>query len=128
MKRTVTAALAAVLTLVCAPALSGCQTWLALQSSASVQLHAAQALYVAEAAFKGASAALDEAAARGLLKGADAAAARDLYEKAHAALLAARVAKAGGDYAAELSNASAAIAGAGQIEALADTSHQGAPA
>ena len=103
--------------LACAP-MAGCQTWLALQP-ATTQVRASQALYLAEAAFESASAFLEQATDRGVLKGADAVKARQLYDAAHAALLAARLAKAGGDYAGELAHASDAIAQAGQIQGLA---------
>ena len=119
MKPRVAAALAATLSLACAPGLTGCQTGLALQPAASDQLRASQALYVAEAAFKGASASLEQATQQGLLKGAAASKARDLYDQAHAALLAARQAKADADYALELSGASDAITSSGQIQAAA---------
>jgi len=111
-------AAASAVILACAP-MAGCQTWLALQPAATTQVRASQALYVAEAAFEGASAALEQATNRGALKGADAAKARRLYDTAHAALLAARLAKAGGDDAGELAHASDAITQAGQIERLA---------
>ena len=110
------AALAALL--ICAP-MAGCQTWLTLQPAATSQARASQALYVAEAAFEGASAALEQAADTGLLKGVDAAKARSLYEAAHAALLAARMAKASGDDAGELAQATDAISQAGQVQRLA---------
>ncbi len=116
MRSRLAAALA--VALACAP-MGGCQSWLALQPAAPTQLRASQALYVAEAAFAGASTALEQATDHGLLKGADAAKARRLYDDAHAALLAARLAEAGGDYAAELTHASDAIAQAGQIQGLA---------
>ena len=116
MNRHFGAALAAVL--VCAP-MTGCQTWLALQPAASTESRASQALYVAEAAFEGASNALDQATGQGQLKGANAAKARQLYEMAHTALLAARLAKASGDDTAELAHASDAITQAGQIQGLA---------
>jgi hypothetical protein len=101
-----------------APGLMACQTISALKPGSSLELRAAQALYVAEAAFNGASAGLDGATSQGLVKNQDAARARALYEQAHAALLAARQAKASGHFAAELARASDAIAGAGRIEAL----------
>jgi hypothetical protein len=82
-------------------------------------VRASQTLYVAEAAFEGASTALEQATDQGVLKGADAAKARRFYDTAHAALLAARLAKAGGDYAGELAHASDAITQAGQIQGLA---------
>jgi hypothetical protein len=116
MKPHLAAALA--VALACAP-MAGCQSWLALQPAATAQTRASQALYVAEAAFEGASTALEQATDHGLLKGADAARARQLYDGAHAALLAARLAKAGGDDAGELAHASDAITQAGQIQRLA---------
>ena len=116
MKSRLAAALA--VALAWAP-MAGCQTWLALQPAATAQARASQALYAAEAAFEGASTALEQASDHGLLKGADAAKARQLYDGAHTALLAARLAKAGGDYAGELAHASDAIAQAGQIQGLA---------
>jgi hypothetical protein len=122
MRRTRSAAIAAVIALAGAPALSACQTFSALQPGASLKLRAAQALYVAEAAFNGASAGLDQATAQGLLKGQDAASARGLYDKAHEALLAARLAEKTGDYASELARASDAIAGSGRIQAMASRS------
>ena len=103
--------------LACEP-MAGCQTWLALQPAAT-QARASQALYVAEAAFEGASTALERATDHGVLKGADAARARQIYDAAHAALLAARLAKAGGDYGGELAHASDAITQAGEIQGLA---------
>lgn len=116
MRSPLAATLAVVLA--CAP-MAGCQTWLALQPAATTQVRASQALYVAEAAFKDASAALEQAIDQGMLKGPDAAKARQLYDAAHAALLAARLAKAGGDDAGELAHASDAITQAGQIQGLA---------
>ena len=104
--------------LACAP-MAGCQTWLTLQPAATAQARASQALYVAEAAFEGASTALEQATDHGLLKGPDAVKARQLYDGAHTALLAARLAKASGDYAEELARASDAITRAGQIQGLA---------
>src|SRR5471032_2689557 len=116
MRSRLAAALA--VALACAP-MAGCQTWLALRPAATTQLRASQALYVAEAAFEGASTALEQATDQGALKGEAAAKARQLYDTAHAALLAARLAKAGGDYAGELAHASDAIAQAGQVQGLA---------
>ena len=115
MKSTLAAALA--VALACAP-MAGCQTWSALQPDAA-EVRAGQTLYVAEAAFEGASAVLEQATDHGLLKGADAVTARQLYESAHGALLAARLARSGGDYAGELAHASDAITQAGQIQGLA---------
>ena len=119
MKRRLNAALAAGAWLACAPALASCQTFLAVQPAATAQVRATQSLYVAEAAFRGASAALEQASDQGLLKGPDAAKAREFYAAAHKALLAARLAKANGDFALELSGASDAITAAGRIQAIA---------
>ncbi len=115
MKSTLAAALA--VAFACAP-MAGCQTWSALQPGAA-KVRASQALYVAEAAFEGASTALEQATDHGLLKGADAVMARRLYDGAHEDLLAARLAKSGGDYEGELAHASDAISQAGQIQGLA---------
>jgi hypothetical protein len=114
MNRTIAAALS--LALLSVP-MAGCQTLAALEP-ANVQLRSSQALYVAEAAFTGASLTLETAVDRGVLKGADAAQARKLYGEAHDALLAARQARASGDFALELAKASQASVAAGQLQAM----------
>jgi hypothetical protein len=116
MKRRIAAAMAVVLL---AMPMAGCQTLLALEPGPSAQMRATQALYVAEAAFSGASLALESAVDAGALRGRAAESARGLYGQAHEALLAARQAKAAGDYALELAKASQSAAAAGQLQAAA---------
>ncbi len=105
------------LALCCASMTTACQTLSALAPQ-NVELRSAQALYVAEAAFAGASTVLEQASDQHLLEGARATRARDAYDKARSALLAAREARSNGDEVLELTNASSAAADAGQVEAI----------
>jgi hypothetical protein len=115
MTRALSAVLSAALL---ATPLGGCQTLLALKPAPTVELQATQALYVAEAAFAGASMALEQAVDGGALKGGSAVTARQIYAQAHDALMAARQARAVGDYARELASASAATSASGQVQSL----------
>ena len=119
MKRLAATALTAAILILSAPALCGCSTLKQLTSvTAQTDLSGAQTLYIAEAAFAGASIGLERAVDAGELKGPAAAKARTAYDAAHAALLAARQAQAAGDAALAVAKAADAIAGAGQVEQL----------
>ena len=120
MKRFTANALASAFLVLSAPALCGCSTLRQLTArTTQVELSGAQTLYIAEAAFAGASIGLERAVDAGELKGAAAAKARTAYDTAHAALLAARQAEAAGDAALAAAKAADAIAGSGQVEQLA---------
>ena len=122
MKRLFALALMGAALIAAAPSLSGCAALRSVTSTAArAELTATQALYVAEAAFEGASMSLERAVDSGALKGPAAAKARAAYDKAHAALLAARQAKAAGDQALVSAKAAEATTGSGQIEQLALT-------
>lgn len=122
MKRFFACALAGAWLALSAPGLSGCSTLQRLTApAAQAELTATQTLYVAEAAFEGASISLERAVDSGALKGPAAAKARIAYDKAHAALLAARQAKAAGDGALAAAKAAEAVADSGRIEQLALT-------
>ncbi len=121
MKPVLRLALAAAI--LAAPA-SGCSSLGKAPTADTLQLRESQALYVAEAAFKGCSIALDAAAGSGLLKADQAAKARAAYEKAHAALLAARAAKQAGDEALAATKAAEAITQAGQVQQIAGANPQ----
>ena len=117
MRRLLPAALAAVMA---AAPMGGC-SHLSTPSARTVTLRETQALYLAEAAFRGSSLALEAAIDAGVLKGAAAAKARAAYDKAHAALAAARAAKAAGDHALADAQAGAALDAAAQVQQLAET-------
>ena len=120
MNREIAAAVA--LALLATP-VAGCQTLQTPPTGASVQLRTTQALYVAEAAFAGASLALETAADSGVLQGPAAAKDRRTYDLAHDALLASRAAKIAGDSAFEPPYASQAALDAKltSLQALNDT-------
>ncbi len=123
MRKFTLAALAATAAIGCAPGLSGCSTLQHLAStSGQVELSATQSLYVAEAAFKGASVSLETAVDRGALKGPAAAKARSAYDAAHAAIISARQAKAAGDAALASAKASDAMASSAQVQQLVQAS------
>ncbi len=120
MKRIAATALASAILALSAPALWGCSTLQQLTAAtAQADLSGAQTLYIAEAAFAGATIGLERAVDAGELKGPAAATTRTAYDTAHAALLAARQAQAAGDTALAAAKAAVAITGAGQVEQLA---------
>ena len=117
MRRLLPTALAAV---IAAAPLAGCGHLMA-PSAQTAELRETQALYLAEAAFRGSSLALEAAVDSGALKGAAAAKARASYDKAHAALLAARAAKTVGDGALANAQAGVALQAAAQVQQLAES-------
>jgi hypothetical protein len=115
------AALAAIAVLAGAPALSGCASLGIGGSPAASSLTPAKALYLAEAAFSGASTALEAAVDSGRLKGSSAAKARKAYGIAHDALLAARAAEKAGDARTLSDKTAAAISAIATVQELAAT-------
>ena len=105
---------------IAAAPMGGC-SHLGAPAAQTVALRGTQALYLAEAAFRGSSLALDAAVDSGVLKGAGAAKARAAYDRAHAALAAARAAKAAGDQVLAEAQAGAALQAAAQVQQLAET-------
>ena len=124
MNRHLAAAFAALLF---ALPVGGCATLPgAAGTAATSELTASRSLYAAEAAFAGASAALEKATDTGVLNGAAAAKARAVYAKARDALLAARAAKAAGDTVLEAARASEVIKGAIDMQQAAASGGFGA--